>query len=95
MIPFVIVGSGSYLEVDEVCEGHREDGNDGMEGELHSGSENHTTARGSGGGSRGTSRSVGDRSGISGDDAKRRNRENGVRLGGGGRRRGDELEVGG
>jgi hypothetical protein len=95
MIPLVIDGSGSDLEVDEVCEKHCEDGNDGMEGELHSGSENHTTTRGSGIGSRGTSRGVGDRSGISGDDAKRRDREDGVHLGGGGRRRGDELEVGG
>jgi hypothetical protein len=95
MIPRAIVGSGSDLEVDEVCEKHCEDGNDGMESELHSGSENHTTTRGSGIGSRGTSRGVGDRSGISGDDAKRRDREDGVHLGGGGRRRGDELEVGG
>jgi hypothetical protein len=67
-----------------------------MEGELQSGSKSHTTTRGSSGGGRGTSRVVGDRSGISGDDAKRRDREDdGVNLGGGGRRRGDELGVDG
>jgi hypothetical protein len=64
-----------------------------MEGELQSGSESHTATRGSSGGGRGTNRGVGDRSGISGDDAKRRDREDGVHLGG--RRRGDELVVDG
>jgi hypothetical protein len=95
IIPPSIVGSGPDLEVDEVGEKHSEDGNDGMEGELQSGSKSHTATRGSSGGGRGTNRGVGDRSGISEDDAKRRDREDGVHLGGGGRRRGDELVVDG